>query len=330
MAQSPCSLTETIVDGRRWLTVENEFLRVGINVDHGTHIHEISDQRNGTNLLYQDPKGSSDYDIGGWYELFPNAGAACEFDGVRIPTHGDIQHGPWTYELVEATDDRIELGFSRDSTILPFHVEKTISITADQPALSVAETITNVGTDTLPYLWGHHVTFGKAFVLGSRVDLPDTEVYGRDRASNLLADNPRGRFSALPGADGNPIDMSLFPETVFSAMLFTDPLAEYWYNVYNSSLGTGFALAWDGDAFPFLWIWQENGRLLAEPYEGNVVAMGLEPQACEVPTLTNAVAAGRAPVLAPGESRSSWVTASIHDRPEIATNVDAKGVVTFA
>lgn len=315
MTTSQCRLTETVVDGDQCLVLQTDRLRVAINADHGTHIYELTDLRSGVNLLHTDPKGSRHYDVGGWYELFPNAGAACTLDGRPISGHGDIQHRRWSYDVRATGPDVVEIDFATDSADLPFHVDKTVRLTPDD-ALTVSETITNASDGPLPYLWGHHVTFGESFLTASiHIDLPDVDVYSRGSTTPPAAPYAPaacGRLNALPARDGDGVvDLSSFPSEPFAAMLHTDAMPEHWYRIWSADLRTGLGVTWDGAAFPGLWIWAVQRAGVKNP---DLVACALEPQSCEVPTLADAVAAKRAPTVEPGDSRTGWVKAALlHD-----------------
>lgn len=306
---------ETVVDGDRCVLLTTSRVRIALNADHGAHLYELTDLRTGTNLLHRDPRGSRNYVVGGWYELFPNAGAACSVAGYDLSRAGDIQHRPYAYEIRRPTPSSVEVAMVADSLEMPFRVEKRVGVTAGAPGVHVHETITNTSATTLPYLWGQHITFGEAFVTADcRVELPDVEVFARARtggAPSPYADGAHGRLHAMPGPDGALVDLTRFPRDVFTMMLFTRRLPEHRYRLWARRLGLGVEVSWDGDAFPHLWIWGTNHGMVLDP---DVVAMAVEPQACEIPCLGDAVAAGRAPTLGPGESRSAWVRATLHDQ----------------
>nr|WP_281352500.1 DUF4432 family protein [Phytoactinopolyspora alkaliphila] len=245
--------------------------------------------------------------------MFPNAGNACSLDGHQMSKHGDIQHQPWQYEVQTATPETVEVAFRTRSQDLPFDVTKTIRLRFEDTIVHVSETITNVSDRPLPYLWGHHITFGEAFMAAaSRISLPDTEVFARDgvdRPSSPYAPGARGRLDALPARGGGTVDLTRFPAQPFAAMLFADALPEYWYDVWSEDLGAGVTVTWDGQAFPALWIWATNR---ATPGKPELVACALEPQASAVPTLAEAAATGAAPVLQPGATRDAWLRVRLH------------------
>lgn len=316
MLYGGCRMTVSEREQVPLLTLENDTIRVGICAGKGAHLYEWTDKWTGTEFLYQDPKGPLHYDVGGWYELFPNAGKACLYNGISVPKHGDVQHRPWTYEIAVHTPERIVLRLQTESGVLPYRLEKTVEIRRDRPCLFISEKVTNIGTDPQPYLWGHHVTFGGSFVdEHCRIDLPSCRVYKRPEynpAASRLIPEAAGTLRDMPGKDGGRIDMSQFPAVPCSEMVFIDQLGGHWYSVYNEKRQVGIGLCWDGGAFPYLWLWQENFAEKTSPFHGNVRGLALEPQRSNVPILEQAVAAGEAPFLQPGESAEAWLTAVIH------------------
>lgn len=324
-----CKLTHMTVDGHRALRMENGQVRIEVDIDRGAHIYEIVDKLTAVDLMYKDPKGVAEHDVGGWYELFPNAGSACVHEGRNIPVHGDVRDLRWEFAVEAESDDRLAVLFTVTSGVFPLRLERLLELRAGKALLRVRERITNLGDTEQVYLWGHHVTFGAPFVgPACRIDLPDCRVYNRTdcaSAGSRLRPDASGPLAAMPGVDGEPVDLRYFPSNDGGEMLFIDRLAGHWFNVFNESLGVGCALQWDAKAFPGLWLWQENRFTQDPPFDGSTVAMALEPQASNTPILANAIREGQAPSLKPGESLKTQLSLSVHHRRERVRGVDADG-----
>ncbi|SDT32117.1 DUF4432 family protein [Jiangella sp. DSM 45060] len=310
MTGASCSLRETTIDGDRCLVIEDGEIRVSINADHGAHLFELTDLRSGTNLLYEDPRGSRHYRVGAWYELFPNAGPGCVVDGQRISEHGDVQYRRWSWSVRAAGPDQVAVDLATRSEELPFGIRRSVTF-AGGGEVRLDETITNLADRPLHYLWGHHITFGAVMMgPGSRVDLGEAEVFAEAAGdpSALYAPGARGPLHALPGRDGGVVDLTAFPDRPFGTMLFADRLARHRCGIWSGELATGVCVDWDGEAFPALWFWatRKSGAL------SDVVACALEPQASAVHTLSEAIAAGAAPSLDAGASRNAWLRLAVH------------------
>ncbi len=328
----PCSLRESKMDGQRVLTLENGAIRVRIDVDRGAHIFEVTDKRTNVDLLYKDPKGLANHDVGGWYELFPNAGKSCSYGGLAVPGHGDVRNLPWQYRMLESDPQTIRLLMRTESKVLPLALERTVAIHRGLPVLYVAETVANRSEEDQPYLWGHHVTFGQPFIGPEcRIDLPVCRLFKRPdygNESSRLAEGASGSIGDMPGKAGDRVDLSYFPSEPSSEMLFIDGMREHWYNVFNEKIGVGASLAWDSATFPYLWWWEENEAALQAPFNGKVRGMALEPQSSDVPILAKAVSEGRAPILPAGQQRDAWLTLVVHHDPRRVCSVTKEGRVT--
>jgi galactose mutarotase-like enzyme len=303
-----CRLSWIHVRGDRCLVLGNDAAEVAVNLDHGAHLYRLLDRRTGIQVLHRDPRGSRHYRVGGWYELFPNAGAPCRHQEFSLSRAGDIQHRPFRARVLETTRSRIQVELTARSADMPFRVHKRITVTDDLPGVLVQETITNLSGRPLAFLWGQHITFGRPFLAaGTRVVAPGV-LWSADPATETpnapYAPRATGPLHALPRIGGGTVDLTSFPDHRFSAMLFSGPLAEAAYSVHSPACDLAVDVRWDGAAFPRLWLWATNGGSAADP---GLVAMAIEPQASEVHGLANAVRAGRAPVLDPGASRTGWV-----------------------
>lgn len=299
-----------IVDGHRVLRLDSDRLRVGVDVDRGAHIFELVEPRSGVNLLYSDPLGLAGHLVGGWYELFPNAGPATVVDGIEVPNHGDVRDLGW--QVLAQDAGSVRLGVT--STVFPLRIEKTVEL-RDATVL-VTEVATNTGADPVAFLWGHHVTFGAPFVDGATISAPGT-VFNADSRyptpiGRVAPDRP-APLADLSGADGQRVDLSRFPPAPATEMLFAPKASAEPVTVANAALGVTVEIDWDRTAFPALWLWIENGGNQASPFNGRVHALAVEPQVSATPSVANAVADRTAAVLAPGEQRTAWVSARLTD-----------------
>lgn len=299
------AVVDEILDGDRCLHLSNEQMTVSINVDHGAHLYSLIDRRSGVELLYKDPAGSRGYAVGGWYELFPNAGVACDFEGRLLTAHGDVQHAVWSAEVTTVAASEIVVTLSCVSTDLPFALSKTITLSADPAVLRIEEAVTNTSSRRVPYLWGQHLTFGEAFLREAEIDLPGGPLHGTvtvDTDDGARHDPATAELSSFPTVAGDLIDLRRFPDHAVHAMLFSEQLVDHRYAVARADLALRAEVSWDGSAWPCLWFWA-----LREGHDGGIVACAIEPQASDVPVLTEALAAGRCPSLDGGETTTAWI-----------------------
>ena len=173
--------------GWRSVVLENDAVRVVVLPDKGAEIHQITDLRSGTNLLFEAPwgcahlaprrsRGSGDDEFmwnyaGGWQELFPSVNEACVYRGSPIPFHGEVASLPWAYEIVDGDRSGHVCG-SRCRSRQTFRVERVLRLRDGEPELLV-EGAVNESTQSAHFVWGHHCVVGPPFLEpGCRLDIP--------------------------------------------------------------------------------------------------------------------------------------------------------------
>lgn len=264
---------------------------------------------------------------GGWQVLFPNAGAEGVVAGVPVAFHGETSLARVETLLVE--EDSCTL---RAVARLPLELIRTVRMAPDRPAVLLEETVTNLGSRPVPFLWGHHPTFPAH--AGARIDLAGAAVEVEPATRGPLGTGG-GQWPMVTSPDGIPIDLSVVPPEEQVRLIYLHSLREPWVALRPPAAtgenSQGVALAWDGDTFPAMWIWLQNGDP-GFPWYGRGRMIGLEPQrSWPFDGLTGAIERGQAIVLEPGECRASWVTLTAFgqtDRP--VTGVSRAGAVAQA
>lgn len=301
----------------------NRHLRVAIDPDRGGDIVFVG-APSGPNALFHEPwdtpvpaAGSMSYGSGtldwlshyrgGWQVMFPNAGAECVADGVTHPLHGEVSCAP--AEVVEATRERVTL---RSPTRLPVRLVRSIHLSADRPALMLVERAENQSDFPQRYVWGHHPAV--AATAGMRVDLPARGLQvdpAFDDATGDLLPGSTGIWPLALGRDGSPVSLARRPDHRAERVCYLAHVSEGWGAVRDPSSGRGVGLAWDRDAFPHLWLWQQFGGPRF-PFYGRAQLIGIEPVSY-VPGdgLAAAIERGEARTLAPKGSASAWITMAL-------------------
>ncbi|MQA77178.1 MAG: DUF4432 family protein [Streptosporangiales bacterium] len=322
------------------ITLDNGLLTVRVAPERGAEIRFLG-APGGPNLLFHQPTatplresnstgyGSTEGDWlseyrGGWQELFPNAGAPCQVQGVPLPFHGEASSARW--EVVEADATTAVL---RTPARLPLVLERRMRLDAERAVLTVEETVTNESALTVPYVWGHHPAFDA--VEGARLDLPGATARvpaDYDPPLNDLRPDTTSPWPLVAAKAGGEIDLRAVPGGPRERVVYLTDLAAGWAALRRPGDGCGVALAWDLATFPHAWLWTEIGGP-DFPWYGRSRIVALEP-ASSWPNdgLAAAIERGRHHRLGPHERHSTWLTVSLFGadtRP--VTHVDRDGGV---
>lgn len=175
----------------RTIVLENDLLRVSINVDKGTEVFEFLYKPLDLDYIWLSANGVQnpneyvstspdpianfiDYYPGGWQEVFPNGGPTSSYEGAQFGHHGEVAHMPWDAEILEDSEDRIAVRFSVRTKKVPFALSKTMSLDKGSAILHIEGQVSNLSEVPLRYMWGQHLAFGRPFATpGSRITLPE-------------------------------------------------------------------------------------------------------------------------------------------------------------
>ena len=239
-----------------------------------------------------------------------NVGAASEGHGL----HGRISHvraSAVTTERSLAGGEAVVTvrGVLDEVSALGPHLrlERAITTRTGSGDVSVEDRVTNLGAVAEPAPLLYHVNLG-APLLGpaTRVEIAGTEPMPRDDpASRAGWERWAAPGGPVPGAEEIVLEHVFRDRTApgdeavaAGGAARRDP-AMGSARIVNAELGIAVTVSWDRAGLPRLWQW-------IHPRAG-VYALGLEPANCSVLGRAADRAAGRLPVLAPGEERVTRV-----------------------
>ena len=269
----------------------------------------------------QDDGAFADVYDGGWQVMFPSGGGANSALGTSFGRHGEAALLPWDWQIIQDTPEKVTVRFFVQMQRTPFFYERLLSLESGKAELIFEERVTNLGGEELPFMWGHHPAFGAPFLDGSCVlDVSGAEVESVLKGSPAarVADGIRQTWPLVNGKNDEALDLRYIPENGghTTDMLFLTDLKQGWFALTNRNLGLGFALLWDTQLFPVLWVWQEFGGSKGYPWYANTYALGLEPctnySVSEGDGLAGCIKNHTAPFLQPGETRSSCLRAILY------------------
>lgn len=318
----------TIAGGLAALTLENDALRVAVLPQLGGHVHELVDRAADRDLLWHNPRTAprpapygahfDDWWSGGWDEIFPS-GDRGTLHGELLPYMGELWCVPWSAEAA-IDGDTASIRATGFGTIAPARFERTLSLRGDEPVLRARYRIESLDLRPLPFTWGIHPVF--AVTPDHRIDHPgSTMLVGVSSDPSMGVEGDTYHWPDLPDptVPGGTHDMRRIRSreaAVFGGHWATD-LADGWVALTDTATRRGVALGFDREVFPYAWLWQVYGGWRAHHH------LALEPWTGHPQQLEDAVAAGRARVLAPGQVLETEVAFALFEGLEVVTRVEA-------
>jgi hypothetical protein len=336
----------------RALILQNELLQIVVLVDKGSEIIQFLYKPMDMDFIWRAPNqvkspdrfvraaGSSvspffDHWDGGWIEILPNGGTACEYKGAPLGFFAETINIPWNYTILDDHPERVSVGLWVRLVRLPFLVQKKFTIESGKAVLLIEERVTNEGYETVDFMWGHHPVIGVPFLDEScRISAPDctVEVFdAEDGPDHRMGLHQIGRWPIIKDREGNPLDLRIVPprsgRTMDNCYLYD--FKRGWVAVTNTNRQIGFGLAWDHSVFKYMWLWQALGGGLGYPWYGRTYNLGIEPwSSYPCSGLQESIKNGTALQLKAGQSLDSWVTATAYEGKETISFIARDGTLT--
>ncbi len=297
-----CAVTEVVLErGVRAIRLENDLVAATVLPDKGADVYTLTWKPRGLDVLWKSPWGLhrpgggvptasgslaawlGAYE-GGWQEIFPSGGGPSYYKGVELNYHGEASVVTWDYDIVIPGGDAAELRLWTRLARSPFLIERTMRVEMASPILTLSGRITNVGGESLDYMWGHHPAYGAPFLSAAcRIDTNARSLRADDEFDgpfNPLAPDARAAWPSVL-RDGQTTNLSSVPgENTHRHLLayLHDFVGDHgWYALTNSELGLGIGLVWPTSVFPYAWFWQELHASPGFPWYQGVYVMAIEP-----------------------------------------------------
>ncbi len=333
--------------GAETVVLENDLLAVKLVPEKGSDIVEILEKRRGLNLLYRSPvafhrfgslspplgtddSGFMDYYEGGWQDILPSPGYPSSYKGARWGLHGETALLPWKARIVDEAG-LASVKLTVDLVRFPLRVEKTVSLGEGESVVRIKWEIDNLAEQDVDFAWVQHIVFGRPMMgPGMKVDLKAGEcIAGKYPRSRFEAEKPFD-WPEAPALNGSTIDVSSEPDDSkrYEDVLYLK-MKEPWYAIRNTGLGLTIGVAWDRNAFPYLWYWLNNG-VLDYPWWGRSYNLGLELSSSFGEYGIGGFAErGDALHLAEGKKLEAWAVLSVNEGAGSVRDVDATGKLTL-
>ncbi len=309
-ANAPVAIDEEMFHGRHAWVLSNGLMRVAV-LSGGGHIAEIrlisGDPKINVNPMrvphYQtiDPHTFDPAKHGAIFGGQPHKWLSAGYMGhlicfplygppsadeieAGLGNHGEAAIVEWKKMKTEVTPEGATLWYGADLTKTQYRVERTIRLATGARSFHVEERIENLTSYDRPYNLMEHATFGPPFVEPGKTALDASATRGLtgkdpDGTGSLKAQSPV-EWPQGVAADGKPVDLRRFQPKPHSGAYYVmrlDPArSEQFFTLYNPDYRVLIGYVFPSDGNPWLADWQENRRSAFIPWNGEVVARGLE------------------------------------------------------
>lgn len=198
---------------------------------------------------------------------FPAYGppSSAEEIAAGLGNHGEAPISEWRKIEGGIHAGRVTLRYAADLVKSHYRVERTVTLSESSTWVRVEESVENLLPFDRPVQWMQHATFGPPFIEPGKSVLRISAVKG-------------DRGGALPA--GESVRERLMPEEKpggsYTALLM-DPAREYqFFTMSHPDYPVTIGYVFPTVAHPWAADWQENQRATQKPWDGKVIARGIE------------------------------------------------------
>jgi len=314
--------------------MENRWMAVEVLPDTGAKIFRLIDKAADRNVLWENTRiaphrapvfaSMDDHWSGGWDEIFPGGAPSTDRYGEATPYMGELWSAVGWQWRAEQRAGEVLLTCSVETPITPARYTRILRLSDDAPVLTSEIRLEHIGTRPFDYALGTHPSL--AISPHHRFDVPGTDVevdeFGGENRLGERGD--RYLWPMLRLRDGTQLDVRRIqgPEIRSFALHYVTGLKAGWAACTDSSTRRGFGLVFDPDLFKVVWLWQVYGGWRGY-YHAAMEAWTSWPGA-----LADAVKAGRARVMEPGDVLETTVHAILYGGVNSVAGLRADGSVT--
>lgn len=313
--------------GLECLRIENEHLAIDVLPELGAKIYRLVDKQRDYDVLWHSPRVAphaapihanfDDHWSGGWDEAFPGGAPSTNRYGDELPYMGELWTAPARWELTRCGSDRVTVVFTITTPITPARWERKLTVEADSPVVRLEYRIENTGFRPFDFNWGLHPV--QAISPAHRFDAPAQRAQVDEHGGGILGQ--KGETYDWPMFGELDVRRALGPEADDFALHYLTELSDGWVACTDTAARRGFGLVFDRSVFSVIWLWLVYGG-----WRGYYQAI-MEPWTGWPSQLTEAIEAGRALSLAPGEALGTEVSAVIYGGVRSVSRLAADGSV---
>lgn len=216
---------------------------------------------------------------------FPTFGASSPEEARNnVGDHGEAPIVEWKQQKVETGPDAVKLWYAADLPATQFRVERAITLPADESVVYVEEWIENLAAFDRPINWVQHATFGPPFIVPGRnfLDAPagKGQVFDWETARSSLRPGTPIEWPEGMSVSGQHVKLREFQplahKGTYYALLLDRGRQKSYFTLYTSGFPTLIGYLFPTADDPWLGDWQENQSATERPWDGKVIARGLE------------------------------------------------------
>ncbi len=310
LAQAPPTIQDGRFQGRRAWVMSNGVIQVSV-LAGGGHIGEIrllsDDPKKSVNPMrvphyptidpheYNPAKhdaiygdNSSRWLMSGYMGhllCFPSYGPPSDEETrAGLGGHGEAPIVEWKKMKIENGAEGVTLWYGADLPKTNFRVERAITLARGAKSIRVREWVENMTAYDRPINWMQHATFGPPFIEPGKTAMDVSATRGQ------VSTGRPGALSLQPGSavnwpsgtgpDGKPADLRVFQPKPKSGVYYTmrmDPArTEQFFTMYHPGYRVLIGYVFPNEGYPWIADWQENHNVMPRPWNGQVVARGIE------------------------------------------------------
>lgn len=214
----------------------------------------------------------------GHFLCFPNYGPSSEAELRQdYGQHGEALAVEWKRNKVETRKDGVTLWYSADLPKTQYRVERMITLPSDETVGYIQESVENLALFDRPMNWVQHITFGPPFLEPGKNYVDASVERVGVRSGREIKE---GAWPVSAGPEGKPVDFRLFPATPKSGRyhiwLLDRSHPKVYFAMYNPDYPVLIGYIFSSAENPWVGDWQENQRATRPPWDGKVIARGID------------------------------------------------------
>jgi hypothetical protein len=312
------------------IRLENDLLVADIVPALGGKILHLIDKAADRNLLWRHPRivphvaplqsNVDDHYSGGWDDAFPTGAPSRNRWGDQLPYLGEVWNLSLQARIEEAGPKRARVVLEGFTPVTPARWRRTIALDDGAPVLTLGTRVENVGHLPFDFNWGSHAAL--SVDEGFRIDVPARSGRVDDAGGGRLGEvGDRYDYPILRAGSDDEFDVRRVrgPDTAAYALHILEGLEAGWVAATDTTRRRGFGIVFDPEIHRAVWQWMVYGG-----FRGWYHVI-VEPWVAGPPALEDAVAAGVARTLSPGEALETTMWGVLYSGVEGVASLSPDG-----